>query len=176
MKITLFFYTVLILLLGACQSNTPTEKASKKATTTDKTFYLELVTTATSINYDQTLTLVQKALFNNGYVFDKRVKKVDGSEKKGLIIHRFKAKTDDNSNEEGIEKIVLTLKEPNEEGLHNFSYRSYKKQGNDWQSVFNPGNFRYPKEQSFEETKFANWITERVVLLTYKSNPITVAE
>ena len=178
MKTAFLFYAVLILLLSACQNNAPaTTTSTEPITSTDKIFYLEWVTTSSTTDYDKTQALVQKALLDNGYIFDKRVKKVDGSERPTQIIHRFKEMSAYNIDQAEAEKIVLTLNAPIEGHIHKFNYRSYQKQGHaDWQSVFNPGNFRYPQEQPFEVDKFANWMVERIVLLTYKSHPESIGK
>lgn len=178
MKPVVLFYAILILLLSACQDSSPaTTTPTEPITNTDKVFYLEWATTSTTTDYDKTLALVQKALLDNGYVFDKGVKKVDGSERPTQIIHRFKEMSAYDVEQAEAEKIVLTLNAPIKGLIPNFNYRSYQKKGHaDWQSVFNPGNFRYPQEQPFEANKLANWMVERIVLLTYKSHPESIGK
>jgi hypothetical protein len=65
---------------------------------------------------------------------------------------------------------VITFHSPGKDQLYNFDFQSYKKLSRaEWQSVFNPGNFRFPnKNPEGQEKDLSSWMFDRIVLLTFK--------
>jgi len=50
------------------------------------------------------------------------------------------------------------MNKPIDGSISNFNYRSYKKLGyEEWQSVFNPGNFRYPEKKYLNKILEHDW-------------------
>ncbi|KAB7531037.1 hypothetical protein F8C76_05940 [Flagellimonas olearia] len=150
----------------------------------DKFFYIEFVNLDSTNIYRNSIDLVKKELLNNGYIVDKEnnndwqgIRKIDKSEHIILDeiseyhpnIHRFINFSEHDSNNGDIEKIVININKPINDTIPNFNYCSYKKLGHeDWQSVFNPGNFRYRESNAFNESELANWMIKTIVLLTFK--------
>lgn len=189
MKRTLFIHISIVFLLISCQN---TEKSSLESSNNiegdnqveDKFFYVEFIHPEDSIAYGNSIELVKKKLLKNGYIAGKDfenghqgIRKIDSDEyitirdvnKYQHNIHKFKDFSKYDPNDGDIEKIVITVNKPINDSIPNFNFRSYKKLGHeDWQSTFNPGNFRYIEKKTFDESKFANWMSEIIVLLTFK--------
>jgi hypothetical protein len=175
--------------LISCQNSSESSAELVKTIQTDQQvenvfFYVEFInldSTSESINpFEQ----VKKELFNNGYILGKEtsndwqgIRKIDTTDyillqdidKNRPNIHRFRDFSEYNSSNGNFEKIVITLNNPVNDTIPNFNFHSYKKLGHDnWQSVFNPGNSRYTESNMPNETEFANWMIEHIVLLTFK--------
>jgi hypothetical protein len=189
MKRILFISISVVFFLISCQNSSESSVELDKNIQTDEQvenifFYVEFInldSTSESINpFEQ----VRKELFNNGYILGKEtsndwqgIRKIDATEhimlqdidKDHPNIHRFRDFSEYDSSNGDIEKIVITLNNPVNDTIPNFNFRTYKKLGhNDWQSVSNPGNFRYTESNNPTETDLANWMIEHIVLLTFK--------
>ncbi len=189
MKRILFIYLTIVIFLISCQNSSESSAELVKTIQTDQQvenvfFYVEFInldSTSESINpFEQ----VKKELFNNGYILGKEtsndwqgIRKIDTTDyillqdidKNRPNIHRFRDFSEYNSSNGNFEKIVITLNNPVNDTIPNFNFHSYKKLGHDnWQSVFNPGNYRYTESNMPNETEFANWMIEHIVLLTFK--------
>jgi len=187
MKRIFFAYISVCVLLTSCQNNSQSSVESNNnippnEQVEDKFFYIEFVNLDSTNEYINSIELVKKELLNNGYIAGKEnnndwqgIRKIDPVEHILLNeidenhpnIHRFRDFSEYDSNNGDIEKIVITINKPINDTIPNFNYRSYKKLGHEnWQSVTNPGNFRY--DNTFDEAKFANWMIETITLLTFK--------
>lgn len=175
MKTALPLCLFLQLLLMSCQNSpsTPNTPAtpSTPPTNQQKIYYLQLVHASDAPIQKEILRLFQQQLFDHWYALKAgAIQKIDQAEQgAGMPIHQFQDIASYQTSDTNAEKIILTIKIPSEEETFDFHYQSYKKLGHPtWQSVFNPGFFTYPSGQPFEADKVANWLTERVVLLTFK--------
>ncbi|MFK7798449.1 MAG: hypothetical protein AB8E82_13435 [Aureispira sp.] len=175
MKPILSFYLFFHLFLVSCQNSpsTPNTPAAPTVPQTNqqKIYYLQLVHASDDATQKEILRLFQQQLFGHGYTLKEgTIQKINQAEQStGMPLHQFQDIASYQTSNTSAEKIILTIKIPKEEQTFDFHYQSYKKLGHqEWQSVFNPGFFNYPSEQPFEVDKVANWLTERVVLLTFK--------
>lgn len=167
MKPYILFCLIFSLFFAHCQNATPDTTPSNLK----KVYYLQLVHASDDATQKEILQLFQQQLFGHSYTLkEDGIQKIDETEQHtGISIHQFQDINFYQISNTDAEKIVLTVKIPSEEQSFDFHYQSYKKLGHqEWQSVFNPGFFSYPSEQPFEAEQVANWLTERVVLLTFK--------
>lgn len=179
--------SLIVFLFISCQNRAKSFQDSNKnieVALEDKFFYLEFIYPKGSSKHLNTIELVKKELFYNGYIVSKDfdnewqgVRKIAVDEnitiqdtrKYYTDIHRFRAFSQYNSNDKEVEKIVITLNKPINDSIPNFNFRSYKKFGHEnWQSVFNPGNFRFENRKTFDENEYVNWMIERITLLSFK--------
>lgn len=180
--------SVTFLLISCKHSSQSSKKSDENIQAIEqvenKFFYVEFVNMDSTNKYKNSIDIVKKELLNSGYVANKEVnndwqgiRKID--ESKHIIleniseyhpnIHRFIDFSEYDSNKGNIEKIVINFNKPINDTIPNFNYRSYKKlEHEDWQAVFNPGNFRYIENNEFNESELANWVTRTIVLLTFK--------
>jgi hypothetical protein len=84
-------------------------------------------------------------------------------------VHHFRDISEYKESDAEAEKIVITWRKP-KNGLANFDFHSYRKLGSDkWQSVFNPGNFRYHTAHPEAPDKdYSEWMSKLIVDLTFK--------
>lgn len=182
MKRIFFLYMSVVFLLISCQDSSKSAKANEQVE--DEILYLEFVnldSTSVSIN---TIEQVKEELFNNAYFAGKEInsdwqgiRKLDADEQikpqdidqYHQYIHKFRDFAEYDVKDGAIEKIVITLNKPINDTIPNFNYRSYKKLGHaDWQSVFNPGNFRYKESNTYTKDQLTPWMIKIIVLLTFK--------
>lgn len=178
-----------VFLLVSCQNNSQSLIDVNKNNQTikqveDKFFYIEFINLDRKNTYRNIVEELKKELYNNGYINSKKsdndwqgIRKVNIAEHINLQdidkyhpnIHKFRDFSEYDSSSEDIEKIVITLNKPINDSIPNFNFRSYKKRGHEeWQSIFNPGNFRYMEKQTFNESEMTNWMIKTIVSLTFK--------
>ncbi len=190
MKRKIITYLSVIFLLISCQNNSQSSVEFNKNTLADeqvknKNYYIEFISLDSANKYINIIEQVKNELYNNGYIVSQEntnnnwqgIRKIDTTEhiiirdvdKHHPNIHKFKDLSEYNLNDKDVEKIVITFNKPINDTIPNFNYHSFKKLGHDdWQSVFNPGNFRHEEKSTFNETELANWVIRHIVLLTFK--------
>ena len=189
MKGILYISILLVLFFVSCQNSSASsvqldEKNQTEGEVENLFYYVEFINLDDTDESIETLNLLKKELFNNGYIIGKErnndwqgIRKINEAERILLKdiskyhpnIHRFKDFSLCNSSSGDIMKIVISLNKPINDTIPNFNFRGYKKRGDkDWQSSYNPGNFRYTKSNTLNENDFASWMIRYIVLLTFK--------
>ena len=182
MKEALFLIVSIVLLSISCREGE--NGVENDAALNEKYFYVEFINQADSGIYPNTGELVKEVLFGGDYVMSNEgevrhhgVSKIDLEGQVGIQevdrdhpnIHKFRDFSTYDENDREAEKIVITLNKPISDSIRNFNIRFYKKLGHeDWQSVANPGNFRYKNGDAFNEVAFSRWMVEQITLLTFK--------
>lgn len=176
-----------ITALASCISdNTNSQKKDieKQDIVKDIFYYVEFIDMDNTNTSQKVIMQVKLEIFANRYIAGieendwQGIRKTEPNEKINIAdlnkyhpnIHQFRNFSEYNSNQiEDFEKIVITYNKAIENTIPNFNFRSYRKLGHEeWQSVFNPGNFRYKEKQDFSENDLAEWIIDHIVLLTFK--------
>jgi len=169
--------------MTSCQNNKPGTSETTKPEAENKFYYVEFVDSNNSSMSQKTISLVKSRIFNKGYILAAEsndwqgIKEIDTTEQVELNelsrphqkIHRFRDFSGYDQDNNDVEKIVITFNKPLNDSIPNFNYQSYKKLGHpNWQSVFNPGNFQFKGIEKSREKELADWMVERIVLLTFK--------
>ena len=183
MKRFLFALFVSLVFMTSCQNQKSDSKEKTKPEVAKKFYYVEFVDSCNSPLSQNTISLVKSRIFDKGYILTEEsnewqgVKEIDTTElvelnnlsKSHQSVHRFRSFSEYNSDNADVEKIVITYNNPLNDSIPNFNYQSFKKLGySEWQSVFNPGNFKYNGTAKPTEIELADWMVEQIVLLTFK--------
>jgi hypothetical protein len=174
-----FLAVLLILaLLASCKGEAPATKAG------EQNYYLEFINRDGSNVSEWTIKAVKKKLIGKGYYYGaephdsqwiRGIGYVDSAEITMLDehftkVHRFRDISEYDASDKDAQKIVITYHPPGKNEVANFSFHAYKKLGHKkWQSVFNPGNFRFSSTHSEgQEKDLGVWMSELIVKLTFK--------
>jgi len=190
MKRTLFIFVSLMFLLSSCQNSLQSSDNKNKTISSEelaqnKYYYIEFIHLDSTNQIMNSINQVKSELLNNGFIAKiendnewQGIRKIGINEEVSLdeinpyhpYIHRFRDFSYYDAKNGDIEKIEIIINKPIDSSIHNFNYHSYKKLGHkEWQSVFNPGNFRYAKSDSvFDEAAFIDWAMKTIVVLTFK--------
>jgi hypothetical protein len=175
------FYTVLIVFafLTSCKEEAHPGKAN------DQFYYLEFVDQdSTAISKGTIAAIKQRLIGGGGYYYGanphggewiRGIGYTDSADvammdEHFLQVHRFRDISEYKTSDVNAEKIVITIHSPNKDKLNNFDFHSYKKLGREeWQPVFNPGNFQFshPNPEG-QEKDLGVWMSELIVRLTFK--------
>jgi ribosomal protein S8 len=188
MKRILIVYIPVILLLISCQNSSEpstdsNENIQNSEEVKDLFYYMEFVDFENTNNSRNIIEQLKNELYSNGYIATTEtnewqgIRKVNKEElitlkdmdKYQTYIHKFKDISEYNPKNGDLEKIVITLNKPINDTIPNFNYHSYNKRGfKEWQSLKNPGNFRYTEGIPFTESELRNWMINLIIILTFK--------
>lgn len=170
---------LLVLAFSAsCRKNATESK------TDEQNYYLEFINHDGSNVSEWTIKAVKKKLIGKGYYYGAELYEGQWIRGIGYVdsatifmlddhftkVHRFRDISEYDPSDVNAEKIVITYNALTKDDVANFNFHSYKKLGHDeWQSVFNPGNFRFSRSRpEGEEKDLGVWISELIVKLTFK--------
>jgi hypothetical protein len=176
---TRFYVFLLVLALSAsCGNEAVKEKAE------EQNYYLEFVNLEGSNVSEWTIRAVKQKLVGKGYYYGaephagqwiRGIGYVDSANMALLSehftkVHRFRDISEYDPSDKDAEKIVITYNPLTKNDIANFNFHSYRKLGGDeWQSVFNPGNFRFSHAHpEGQEKDLGVWMSELIVKLTFK--------
>ena len=142
-----------ISVVAFCQNKKQTFSKNPKLKAKGEYFYVKFVDLDNSILSQKTIRQVKKRIFN--------------LKNPHQNIYMFRDISEYNLEKKDIEKIVITYNKPINNTVPNFNFRSYKKRGYpEWQSIYNPGNFRYDQKKNYTETELSDWIVNHISILT----------
>ncbi len=173
----------LIIFFGLISCN----NANKQTDNSDKIidtdiFFIEIVDNENSIFSRNVIGKLESKIYNKAFIATNEsndwqgVKAIDFSDEvfyedlseSHKKIHRF-IDISEYSAISDVVKIIINFNKPLGDTIPNFNYKSYKKLGHpDWQSVFNPGNFRFYETETYSEEDIADWMLHLIVLLSFK--------
>lgn len=171
-------FLVLFALLASCNEKAVTAKAG------EQNYYLEFINRDGSNVSEWTIKAVKKKLLGKGYYYGAEPEGSQGIRGIGYVdsvnmammdehfekVHRFRDISEYDASDKDAEKIVITYNPPGKNEVTNFNFHAYKKLGHDkWQSVFNPGNFRFSSAHTEgQEKDLGVWMSDLIVKLTFK--------
>jgi hypothetical protein len=183
MKQTILALLLTLFVIISCQNRQQNGANNTKSSIENKFYYVEFLDLDNSSISRKTISLIKKRIFAKAYILTsdtndwQGIKEIDTNElidisiinKSFQNVHRFKNLCDSNPNDLELEKIVITYNKPQRDTVPNFNYHSYKRRGHaEWQSMANPGNFTYKGNADPNEMELANYIINKLVLLTFK--------
>lgn len=174
-------FCVFLLVLGLSVS-CGNERAAGKAE--EQNYYLEFVNLEGSNVSEWTIKAVKRKLVGKGYYYGaepyagqwiRGVGYVDSADMVLLSdhftkVHRFRDISEYDPSDVDAQKIVITYNPLNKDEIANFNFHAYEKLGGkEWQSVFNPGSFRFTHAHPEGQDKdLGVWMSELIVRLTFK--------
>lgn len=147
----------------------------------DKFYYLEFIDKDNTSLSKATISTLKQRILGRCYYYGAKRNTLQGmnfgdsvntaeSDEYFPEVHCFRSISEYNSSDVDAEKIVITYNQPDHNKFPNFDFRSYKKLGHkEWQSVHNPGNFRFHNANpEGQEKDLSVWMFDLIVMLTFK--------
>ena len=169
---------MIFVLVVSCQEKAVTTTAN------EQNYYLEFINRDGSNVSEWTIKAVKKKLLGKGYYYGaepggsqwiRGIGYVDSvnmamMDEHFTKVHRFRDISEYEDSDKDAEKIVITYNPPGKNEVTNFNFHAYKKLGHKkWQSVFNPGIFRFSSAHTEgEEKDLGVWMSDLIVKLTFK--------
>lgn len=147
----------------------------------DKNYYLEFVNEGGPGMQEWTIKAVKRHLFGSRYIYTDALRDnkwaigndstdVSRLDDHPAAVHHFHDISEYTESDKEAEKIVIIFRKRNKNKLYNFDFHSYRKNGGEeWQSVYNPGNFcfPYPNPEGMDKD-LGVWMSDLIVKLSFK--------
>lgn len=168
-------FLLVFAFLTSCENKAVSGKAA------DKFYYLEFVDKDNSDLSKAAISTIREQILGRCYYYGAKHNTLQGMnigdsvnaselDKYFPEVHCFRDISEYDSTDVNAEKIVITYNKPDQNNLPNFNVHAYKKLGHsEWQSVFNPGNFRFhTANPEGREKDISVWMFDLIVKLTFK--------